>query len=488
MDPEFDKQNNPEEKDEFFDPIPEQQPEQRESPSAPRSTKKQKWTRRIVALVLALVLIAAGFLIGWFVRYYSIDEDVRSFLWALDITERYYYPEGFSREKVLSDAGEDATGAELLEALNENLDPYSQYYSPAEYEAYVSAGAGQNYDFGISFFIGDDSGTIALVSYNSPAFLAGIKKGMRIFAYGPNDADLTPFTTYEKFAQDISSYGLTIYLQAGYDEEDCADQMPYAVTASDYQRTYCCYRDSETAYYFLGDDGLLMSECADETLPALGDDLAYIRIDEFGGNVAAEFAACLEVMKQRGREDLIIDLRTNGGGYLDDLQQIASHLMRNAEGSRPEVQIARYKGGREEIYYAYGNDFSKYFTDESDFYLLADENTASASECLIGVLIDYGTLTYDHIYLREAEDGSCSTYGKGIMQTSFVAANGAAMKLTVAGIYWPVSDTTIHGVGVTPSDGAIAVAAPRIWSIVDDPMLDALLKDISGSSIPSVAV
>lgn len=487
MDPEFNNRPDPEEKDEFFDPVPEERPEEKESLPSPRPTKQQKLTRSVLSVFLALLLLAAGFLIGWYVRYYSIDEDLRSFLWALDITERYYYPEGFSREQVLQDAGEGATGAALLEALNNNLDPYSTYYSPSEYEAYVSAGAGQNYDFGISFLVGDTSGTIALVSYNSPAFLAGIKKGMRIFAYGPNDADLTPFTTYEKFSQDISSYGLTVYLQAGYDEEECEGQMPYEVTAGVYQRTYCVYADSETAYYFLGDDGLTMSECADEAIASLDSDTCYIRIDEFGGNCANEFEACLEVMKERGREDVILDLRTNGGGYLDDLQQISSHLMRDASGSRPVVQIARYKGGREEYYYAYGNDFSEYFTSESDFYVLADENTASASECLIGVLIDYGTLPYDHIYLRETEDGSCSTYGKGIMQTSFVAANGAAMKLTVAGIFWPVSDTTIHGVGVTPEDGAVAVSAPLIWG-EQDVMLEALIEDIAGDSIPSAAV
>lgn len=131
------------------------------------------------------MLLAAGFLVGWFVRYYAIDEDMRSFLWALDVTERYYYPEGFSRENVLESAGEDATGAELLTALNENLDPYSQYYSPEEYAAYVRAGAGQSYDFGISFLIGDDSGTVALVPNNSPAFEAGIRKGMSILPTAP---------------------------------------------------------------------------------------------------------------------------------------------------------------------------------------------------------------------------------------------------------------------------------------------------------------
>ena len=491
MDPDFNKPNTPEEKDEFFDPVPEASPDERENLSSPRPTRKQSWQRRLISLLLALVLLAAGFLIGWFVRYYAIDEDMRSFLWALDVTERYYYPEGFSRENVLESAGEDATGAELLSALNANLDPYSQYYSPEDYADYLRAGAGQSYDFGISFLIGDDSGTVALVPNNSPAFEAGIRKGMAILAYGSkedgDEGTLTPFTTYAAFSSDASRYGNTLCLKMGY-EEDGSDAALYTVTAGDYQTTYCSYRDSESAFYFTGEEGTEWTEYADEALSSLDEDTAYIRIDEFSGNVSAEFEYCLETMKARGRTDLILDLRTNGGGYLDDLQQIASHLMRDAEGPAPEVQVARYKGGREEVYYAYGNDFSDYFSETSEVYLLADENTASASECLIGVLIDYGTLSYDHIYLREAEDGTASTYGKGIMQTSFVAANGAAMKLTVAGIYWPVSDKSIHGTGVTPEDGCVAVSAPLIWG-KEDKMLSAVIQAACAPpSIPSIEI
>ena len=492
MDPDFNKPNTPEEKDEFFDPIPEERPGERENLSSPRPTRKQSWQRRLISLFLALVLLAAGFLVGWFVRYYAIDADMRSFLWALDVTERYYYPEDFSRGKVLESAGEDATGAELLSALNETLDDYSQYYSPEEYAAYLRAGAGQSDDLGIAFLRSDDSGTVALVSNNSPAFGAGIRKGMSILAYGSeedgDEGTLTPFTTYAAFSSDVSRYGSnTLCLKMGY-EEDGSDAALYTVTASDYQTTYCSYRDSESAFYFTGEEGTEWTEYPDEALSSLDEDTAYIRIDEFSGNVSNEFEYCLKAMKERGRTDLILDLRTNGGGYLDDLQQIASHLMRDAEGPAPEVQVARYKGGREEVYYAYGNDFSDYFSETSEVYLLADENTASASECLIGVLVDYDTLSYDHIYLREAEDGTASTYGKGIMQTSFVAANGAAMKLTVAGIYWPVSDKSIHGTGVTPEDGCVAVSAPLIWG-KEDKMLSAVIEAAcSAPSIPSIGI
>lgn len=490
MDPEFDRRNAPkEEKDEFFDRVPGERPDEREDLSSPRPTRRQAWTRRLVSLVLALVLLAAGFFIGWVVRYYAIDEDVRSFLWALDVTEEYYYPEGFSREKVLSDAGEDATGAELLSALNKNLDPYSQYYSPEEYAAYVRAGEGQNYDYGISFFVGDDSGTIASVSYNSPAYHAGVRQGMRIFSYFVR-ADATvsgpeiPFTTYEQFASDVSAVpGGELVLLLGY-ETTYSGYGYYYITPEEYQRTYCLYRDSGTGAVFTTNGAMSFHE--EDRLSALDEDTAYIRIDEFSGNVSEEFERCLQTMESRGRTHLILDLRSNGGGYLDDLQKIASHLMRNAEGKRPPVAVARYKSGLEEVYYAYGNDFYDYFSEDSEVYLLADEHTASASECLIGVLVDYGTLSYDHIYLREAEDGTASTYGKGIMQTSFVAANGAAMKLTVAGIYWPVSDTTIHGVGVTKADGAVAVEAPLVWG-EEDAMLDAVIRAACGGLTAELA-
>lgn len=489
MDPDFNKPDTPEEKDEFFDPVPEARPDERENLSSPRPTRKQSWQRRLISLLLALVLLAAGFLIGWFVRYYAIDEDMRTFLWALDVTERYYYPEDFSREKVLESAGEDATGAELLSALNEALDDYSQYYSPEDYADYLRAGAGQNYDYGISFLRGDDSGTIALVSYNSPAYRAGVRKGMRIFSYFVR-ADATvsgpdvPFTTYEQFASDIAAVpGGELVLLLGY-ETTYSGYGYYYITPEEYQRTYCLYRDSGTGAVFTTNGAMSFSE--EDRLSSLDEDTAYIRIDEFSGNVSEEFERCLRTMESRGRTHLILDLRSNGGGYLDDLQHIASHLMRDAEGSAPEVQVARYKGGLEEVYYAYENDFSDYFSADSEVYLLADEHTASASECLIGVLVDYGTLSYDHIYLREAEDGTASTYGKGIMQTSFVAANGAAMKLTVAGIYWPVSDKSIHGTGVTPEDGCIAVSAPLIWG-EEDKMLDAVISAACGEVTASAA-
>ena len=83
---------------------------------------------------------------------------------------------------------------------------------------------------------------------------------------------------------------------------------------------------------------------------------------------------------------------------------------------------------------------------------MANENTASASECLIGAMLYYGKC-FDVNKLivvnNSLEDGIASTYGKGIMQTTYSNLfTGEAIKLTTAYIFQPDKTTSIHGVGI----------------------------------------
>ena len=195
------------------------------------------------------------------------------------------------------------------------------------------------------------------------------------------------------------------------------------------------------------------------------DQIGYLRISAFNNATPAAFKEAIEELMQQGVSGLIFDLRGNGGGYMSDLQAISAHLLKNAEGNSPVVARAVFRDGSETLYRADGNDYSAYFTDESRITVLADENTASASECLIGALIDYGTIGYEDIYLRhDAETGVCRTYGKGVMQSTFTTISGDAFRLTVAEIFWP-NGNSIHEKGVTPSypqAGAHAVTAPML--------------------------
>jgi hypothetical protein len=272
-------------------------------------------------------------------------------------------------------------------------------------------------------------------------------------------------------------------LKCGY-EQDGSDAQEYRMTKQSYLASYCLYRDSETSYGFRGDTALSLTETGDP-IPSLPSDTAYIQLIEFNGNAATEFEQCLRVMKSRGKNNLILDLRNDGGGYLDIMRSIASHLLKNATGSSPVVATANYpKSGKTTSFYATGNDYYSYFTESSHVYLLANAGTASASECLIGAMVDYGTIAFSDIVLQ-GEVGSARTYGKGIMQSHFPSISGDVMKLTVATVHWPVSGKSIHGVGVTEADGARAIDTPTLEkgdSFLTG-VIDLLPKTSTGSTI-----
>ena len=141
------------------------------------------------------------------------------------------------------------------------------------------------------------------------------------------------------------------------------------------------------------------------------------------------------------------------------MQDISKYFCKSSEDSYPLVVTSKWgvDGSRIERYYASANVYDEYFSADSRIYVLADNKSASASECLLGVMLDYGATSYGRVYLSERL-GEAKTYGKGIMQTTYTFPKGDAVKLTTAQIFWPISHTTIHGVGVTPTSGAVAIA------------------------------
>lgn len=441
----------------------------------------RKNAKRYIAIVLAVAFLFLAMVGTGFWLIFFLDAERKAVEWAISITEAYYYPEGFSAEAVYRTADPDAGTDGLIRALNDQLDPYSKFFKPSEFRAYVDQGAGHNEGIGVSFaeeIVGDRTYYKAgIIVTNSPAERAGVQKGMYLLGYGTSETEMTIDVEYQAFSSFVSGRTDPFYLRFGF-ATDGSDATNYLLQREDYQATYCYYRDSETAFYFHGADGKTLEEIS-HPIEGLDDATAYIRIDEFSGNVAYEFESCLKKMKERGREHLIIDLRTNGGGYLKDFQSIASHLLKNAEaGSNPLVQVARYKDGSEEEYTTSGgSDYYDYFNANSQVYILADENTASASECLIGALVDYGTVPYNHIYLREDESGIAKSYGKGIMQASYQHYTGAAMKLTIAGVFWPLSNRSIHDVGVTSADGARGISSQLFWG-EQDILLNTVLNEI----------
>ncbi len=147
--------------------------------------------------------------------------------------------------------------------------------------------------------------------------------------------------------------------------------------------------------------------------------IGYIRISQFGANTAREFHNALNELDTLGMQQLIIDLRDNGGGYLDAATDIADELL-------DDDKLIVYTEGRS---YPRKNFYAsrKGLFEKGDLVLLVNEGTASASEILSGAVQDWGRGT---IIGRR-------TYGKGLVQDQIMLEDSSAMRLTIARYYTP---------------------------------------------------
>ena len=201
-----------------------------------------------------------------------------------------------------------------------------------------------------------------------------------------------------------------------------------------------------------------------------------VLLSQFYGTASWEVSKLIEKFTTQNCTSLILDLRDNGGGYLSVMQQLTYIFTADKKADVSLAAYAEYKDGSRQNFNVIKDRNFNLLPKETQVYVLANENSASASEALIGALISYDVIDYSNIYLSSysneyikwmAEQGygvkNGSTYGKGIMQSTFTnLTTGEALKLTTAKIYWP-NGKSIHGVGITAADGCNTVSAQ--WSV-----------------------
>jgi len=159
--------------------------------------------------------------------------------------------------------------------------------------------------------------------------------------------------------------------------------------------------------------------------------IGYVRLTQFGEKTGAELEAALNRLKEQQLKGLILDLRWNPGGLLDQAVEVCQKFL-------PAGQLVVSTEGRHtlEKYYAHGTgDELKNFP----VVVLANLGSASAAEIVTGCLQDLHRV----VVLGE------KTFGKGSVQTIFPLEDGSALKLTVAKYYTP-SHKVIHQHGITP--------------------------------------
>jgi carboxyl-terminal processing protease len=149
-------------------------------------------------------------------------------------------------------------------------------------------------------------------------------------------------------------------------------------------------------------------------------EVGYIRLNKFSSETYREFMQSLEALNKAGMKKLVLDLRGNGGGILDEAVEIADEFL---EGDK----LITYTEGKHVEKKEYRCRRNGQF-EKGALIILADEGTASASEVLIGALQDWDRAT---IIGRR-------TFGKGLVQEQFDLSDKSALRLTVARYFTPI--------------------------------------------------
>jgi len=415
-------------------------------------------TKSAVTVAVAVVAAIGMFLAGFFAGRIK-DPDVAALEFIVKTYKRHYLEYDDDFVSVMSKS---------------ILDEYSEYYTKEEYAELKKISSGVR--GGIGIYYGnrsDGSVVIAEVLGNSPAERAGIKAGYIVKGFRKSvDENFTEINGRQELSDALAplALGEKFVLKLEYTDADGVHEKECTLARKEYRQTYVYYSDASGSWRFSNgneeDMDDLKFERYDEPIADFGDDTAYLRYTLFYGTAngilgsAGQIEEALKKFTVSGRRKLILDLRGNGGGYVDICQSVAKFFVPAPENSFSLIATAEYKKdpktdkSKTEIFKSSAIEFGTY--NYTKIIVLADENTASASEMLIGAMLSYDTQDKINVVLApsKADDGQTvyKSYGKGIMQTTYVNTfGGGALKLTTARLVWPDGKTCIHGVGITKS-------------------------------------
>lgn len=350
-----------------------------------RSKKLQVW----LPLLFALVMVA-----GMAIGFQLSNKTFGNKLFSSNRPNSVQEVVELINSKYVDKLKKDSINQLAIEELLTHLDPHS-IYIPASYLKRVNDDLkGQFQGIGIEFQQFNDTLNVMFVLRDSPAEKAGLKIGDQFIRI--ND-------TNELAGKNVSADSIRKLLRG---------------------------EASSTVKITLLRDGILKDIVVGRgNIPVSTIDAAYmmddkksgyIRINKFGERTYEEFMQSLEKLQKNGAAQLIIDLRGNGGGFLNEAVQIADEFI---DGNKMIVYTEGDKSSRSEYAAKRPGIFEK-----GKVVVLVDESSASASEVLAGALQDWDRAT---IIGRRS-------FGKGLVQQQFGLSDGSALRLTIARYYTPL--------------------------------------------------
>ncbi len=279
-----------------------------------------------------------------------------------------------------------------IDAMLAKLDPHSQFIPARSVEMVNEDISGGFYGIGIEFGVFEDTFHVVNVIKDGPAFKAGLQTGDQILKAGDSILSGKKRDAESMRAILRGNRGSSIILHI------LRNNKPKEITVS---RDIIPVSSVDAAYL-------------------LNDKTGYIKLNKFSQKTYREFMEALEGLQKKGAQQLVLDLRGNGGGILDEAVEIADEflagdkLITYTEGIHSPRKD--YRCRREGIF------------EKGKLILLADEASASASEILMGALQDWDRAT---VIGRR-------TFGKGLVQEQYDLSDGSALRLTVSRYFTPL--------------------------------------------------
>jgi carboxyl-terminal processing protease len=279
-----------------------------------------------------------------------------------------------------------------IDGMLESLDPYTNYISEEEIESFRITTTGQYGGIGALIGIVNNKRVITHPYKDFPAYKAGIKVGDELISVNGKNVKGNTTTDVSLLLKGQPRTDVEVVIRRYGQKDDI---------------TFRIRREkinlSNLSYY-----GMV------ET------DIAYIKLDDFVPGASHEVSNALLELKKQGAKNLILDLRDNPGGLLQEAVNIVSLFIPKGE------PVVSTKGKLTEWNKTY-NTLNKPVDEEMPLVILTSEGSASASEIVAGALQDY-----DRAILMGAK-----TYGKGLVQTTRSLSYNTQLKVTTAKYYIP---------------------------------------------------
>jgi carboxyl-terminal processing protease len=357
-----------------------------------------------------------------------------------DLEQTYYEPLDQAK---LQNGGVDG----MLASLG---DPYTVYFTPEEYASFRQHTSGQYSGVGMSVELKGPFVTIVTVFKGSPAEQGGMKPGDLIMAVDGKDVVGTSLEETVALIKGVDGTKVKIsYYRPPANSGVDLTTVPDAAHLPEGGTT--------TEKPFLRKT-IEVPVVETKALTAGTKKAGYIQYMTFSENSSVKLRAAVQAAVDAKDDAVILDLRHNGGGLLNEAVDVASLFI-----DKGVIVTTQGLHSSKEVYTARGGDS---FND-MPLYVLVDEFTASASEIVSGALQDD----------KRATLVGTTTFGKGLVQTVIDLSNGGGLKVTTA-VYLTPSGRDINKKGIAPD-----VKAPDLESTPTvDETLDKTLSLIAAGT------